>query len=139
MPSFHTNPLTAVFDWNVFDFAFDIYDETPFFNKIVVARAYRQVQRGQAISLYANVQYNSLYQNRDFDLATPPQIQIYNPDDTILLAFFDMNFAGTAGHYNYQHQVEASDQLGIYTAQFMAVNGTMTALTEKLNIFKAVS
>lgn len=136
MPVFATNPTAAVFDYHVFDFAFDIADIIPSFNLIVMEREYQDIEADQAVSILASIQdvMSTPGQRYQFDPTNTPQIQIYDPLGAVKVAWIDMNFVDI-GLYNYQHQSLTTDLSGTYTAQFKAINGTMTALTSKIAVF----
>jgi len=139
MPSFANDPTSVqvAFDWNVFDMGFSVMDVVPIFNKIIMEREFQVVEAGQAVTLLASIQdiMTTPGQRFQFNPGTTPQIEIQNPDGTVKVAFANMNFVST-GLYNYQHQTISTDQKGIYTARFKAVNGTMTGLSDKVNVFK---
>ena len=140
MPFFATQPPTSptyAFQYDAFDWSFMIMDIVPTFNKIIMEREFLLVEAGQAVTLLCNIQdvITTPGQRFNFNPGTTPQLEIYNPDGTTKVTFANMNFV-SAGFYNYQHQTISTDQKGIYTARFKAVNGTMTALTDKIVVFK---
>jgi len=142
MPSFAANPTSPsyAFDFNVFDWSFMVMDIIPTFVKIIMEREFQLVEAGQAVTLLASIQdiMTTVGERFNFDPGTTPQIEIYNPNGTTKVAFANMNFVST-GLYNYQHQTLVTDQIGLYTARFKAVNGTMTGLTDKLLVFEVTA
>lgn len=170
MPNTFTNNPTSIsvgFDWNSFSWGFAMMDAIPTVNKTIIEREFQRVEIGQAIALIINLQniMTSPGQRFNFDVFTPPQVEIYNPDNTVKVPFADMNHIGQVGYYNYQHQttlggtfgggfdplsfdplsfatttfIIAADQTGIYTARFQAVNGTMTCFTDKMVVFEVTA
>ncbi len=134
-------PSTYIaFDPNVFDWSFSIMSIIPTFNKVVMEREFQKVEFGQAVNILCSIQdiITTPGQRFQFNPSTIPQVQLYNPDNTIKFAWSNMTFVST-GIYVYQHQTLTTDPIGIYTAQFMAVDGTMTGRTDKRNVFEITS
>lgn len=140
MPSFASNPTTSVFDWNVFEWGFHVMDVIPNFTRLIVQREFKRVLAGQAVTIECYIEdlMTTPGERFPFNPATTPQIKIYKPDDTVALAYTNMNFSGVTGNYNYQHQILSADQKGFYKAQFKAVNGTMTGETEQVVVFEVI-
>lgn len=140
-PVFATDPLTAVFDWNVFDWSFHIMDAIPTVNKVIVERGFRKVEQGQAVHVVVNIQdiMTTPGARYDFNPGTTPQIEIYNPDRTVKVALSNMVYLARTGHYGYQHQTDADDQVGIYTGRVKAVNGSMTAMSDLMVLFEVTA
>ena len=136
MPSFANDPTEAVFDWNVFEWGFDVMDIPPAFKSIAIEPEFGIVEAGQAVAVVATIVdlTTTLGETIPFDPATLPEIEILNPDDTVKVAFTDMNFVET-GKYQYQHQTLSTDQTGAYSVRLRAVDGTMTGLTTKTVAF----
>jgi hypothetical protein len=141
MPTFADDPTSAylAYDWEAFDWSFEVMDIVPTFDEVIVYREFAVVAVGQAVTVVAHIQdiMTTLGQRYNFDPDTTPQITIYNPDGSVAVATTDMNFVAV-GYYNYQHQTLVTDQLGVYTAVFKAVNGTMTGTTAPLSVFKVI-
>ena len=142
MPSFASNPTSpsVTYDWNVFDWSFSVMDVIPTFEMVIMEREFQLVEAGQAVTLLCSIQdiMTTPGQRFQFNPGTTPQIEIYNPGGTTKVVFTNMNFVST-GVYNYQHQTLAADEKGVYTARFKAVNGTMTGITDKVNVFKVTA
>lgn len=136
MASFAADPVNPPFDYNVFDWTFLMADIIPIFENIDVYPINRIIEQGQAVVVVCRILDTMTTPGAKllFDPGTTPQIQIFNPDDTTKVALTDMNFVST-GLYNFQHQTLTSDTIGVYTALFTAVDGTMTGLTERYSIF----
>lgn len=134
-----TSPYYAFHD-EVFDWSFEIMDIVPTFDRVLMEREFQLVRAGQAVTVIASIKdiMTTPGQRYQFNPGTTPQIQLYNPDGTVKVAWVNMVFIAT-GLYNYQHQTTTSDQLGNYTAQFRATNGTMTGITDKLLVFEILS
>lgn len=161
MPFFDTLPLTNVYDSNVFDWSHHIMDIVPTFNKVIMEREFQLVKLGQAVTLLCNVQdiMTTPGQRFQFDPDNRPEIQVYNPDDTIRVAWATMNFVAT-GQYNYQLQTlgpgytvvfdelvfdedvfateTVLDVVGVYTAHFRAQHGTMKGITARVVVFEVI-
>lgn len=126
------------FDPNVFDTStFDTIFPTPVIWKIRVPREMQRVGVGSAISVTIYLHNVDTTPGRRFPLNpdTAPQIQLYKPDSTILVAYANM-FNQGAGEYSYQHQTALSDPVGPYTARFKCINGSKTTLSPLIKIFE---
>jgi len=139
MPAFAVPPssLYAAFDPVAFDFAFAIFDAIPVFNKTIIPRGMQKVEAGQAIAIMVQVQtVMSLIGERfNFNPDHNPDVQLYNPDGTVKVAWSSMNYIGNVGYYIYQHQTIQADQVGSYSGRFRATNGSMTALSDLQVLF----
>lgn len=133
--------FTFPYDPLVFAWGFDVADEIPVFNQVLIQREFKKVEAGQAVAFQVNIQdlTTSLGQRFNFDPATTPQVEIYNPNGSTKVAFTNMSFFGLTGYYTYQHQTLINDAIGIYTARFKAINGSMTSLTDKIAMFEVTS
>lgn len=143
MPSFAVDPTSpyVVFDWLVFDWGFSVADIIPTLDRAIVAPEFAKVEAGQAVAIVINIKdiMTTVGERFDFNPATTPQIEIYDPVSTIKVTFTNMNFVGVTGYYNYQHQTLLADVKGPYTARFKAINGTMTMLTDKMVVFEVTA
>jgi hypothetical protein len=114
-------------------------DIIPAFDKIIIERNFQKIALGQAVSLICSIQdiTTTPGQHFQFDPSVTPQIEIFNPDNTIKVGFSNMTFIST-GVYGYEHQTLYSDQIGMYTARFKAVDGTKTGITNKRVVFQTI-
>ena len=132
--------MAFTFDPLVFDPGiFDAVDVVPSLFKVLVPEQNRYVAAGQGVSvtIYIYNMASSPGVKYLFNPDTIPQVQIYRPDGTTLLAYTNM-VQSTTGTYTYQHQVSVNDSKGPYTAQFKAVNGDKTMLSKGIVIFEVV-
>lgn len=123
---------TAVFDVNVFDFAFDVVDVIPALLKVVVERPYRAIAAGQGIAVVVHLIDNTTTPGRSFPFnpVTLPTIEIFSPEDISILAESYMRQIGD-GVFSYSYQTAPSHQVGNYSAIFRCVNGSKTMMTKK--------
>lgn len=142
--SFFSLPLPILsdyvaFDSNVFDWSSSIMNIIPTFNKIIMEREFQRVEAGQAVAILCSIQdiMTTPGQRFQFDPTITPQIIIYNPDNSIRVGWTNMTFVST-GVYIYQYQTLPTDSLGIYTAQFQAIDGSMTGITDNVAIFEVI-
>ena len=135
-------PLSrTVFDSNVFDAGiFDATDITPLLFKVEVAPESKKVQQGESIVITITWVNRETTQGRAFlfDPGEIPQIQLYKPDATVLLAYANM-YNVTTGRWSYGYNISGSADLGFYGAKFKAINGTKTVFTPIIKIFEVIS
>lgn len=128
---------TAVFDSNVFDFAFDIVDIIPALLKVIVEREYSAIAAGQAVETVIHLIDNMTTPGRSYPFTpvVPPTIEIYGPLDTSVLAATAMRQVGD-GIFSYSFQtVSSTHPVGHYSALFRCTNGDKTMVTKKHVIF----
>lgn len=129
-------PTTAVFDSNVFDFAFDVVDVIPALLKVVVEREYRAIAAGQATEVVIYLIDNMTTPGRRYPFTpiNPPTLQIYGPLDTSILTATAMRQVGD-GIFSYSYQTLTSFSVGHYSAIFRCTNGDKEMVTKKHVIF----
>ena len=129
MPTFPATPTSNsyAFDHLAFDWAFSVMDVVPTFNKIAMQRGFKKIARGQAITIHAYIEDIMTTPGLRFpmDPTSLPTVTLYNPDGTLYLAESNMTKV-SIGVYEYRLQTTVNDQVGLYSAKFKAVNGTMT-------------
>jgi hypothetical protein len=128
---------TAVFDSNVFDFAFDVVDIIPALLKVIVEREYSAIAAGQAAEAVIHLIDNMTTPGRSYPF-TPvvaPTIEIYGPLDTSVLTATAMRQVGD-GIFSYSFQtISGTHPVGHYSALFRCTNGDKNMVTKKHVIF----
>lgn len=124
---------SVVFDSSIFDALFGV----PALFKVTLEREYKKITPGQAVSFSIKITDDSSTPGHKtlFNTATMPQVQIYNPDHSIKVAFTNMINSGV-GVYRYDYQTLINDAKGTYTAAFKAINGDKTMLTLPVALYE---
>lgn len=124
----------VVFDPVVFDKAiFDSLEITPVVGKIEVPEPMQVAAFGQIVSIFAYIYNVESTPNHAFPVSTPtpPQIEVYDPLDTISVAFTDMTWIDE-GICMYQYQIPSVGFTGAYACRVKTLNGSKSSITEKV-------
>jgi hypothetical protein len=129
-------PTTAVLDGNVFGFAFDVVDIIPSLLKVVVERESRKIAAGQAVEVAIHLIDISTTPGRRYPFTPlqPPNIEIFDPLDVVILTITDMRQVGD-GVFSYSYQTIQNFISGDYSAIFRCTNGDYDMVTKKHVIF----
>ena len=122
----------AIFDKGVFSFSFDVVDIVPILLRVNVKDVLQRIEAGQAVVIIIHIGDQTTTYGRTY-LFNPgefPEITLYKPDNTVLLAATDMDQI-EQGIYRHRQQTSVTDLAGAYSAVFTAVNGSMTMKSRK--------